>query len=149
MRQCIKCKQIRSEDQFHKKQYWCKECQRKCSQEWRERDREWSRQVGRECYAKKRDQYLQHRINSQAKRRAQKLGLAIDKDITIKRLYERDKGICQICKQACKWEDKSMDHIKPLSKQGSHTWDNIQLAHLSCNKLKGSKFVAFRDKEDM
>lgn len=31
-----------------------------------------------------------------------------------------------------------MDHKKPISKGGSHTWDNIQLAHHVCNSRKGN-----------
>ena len=30
----------------------------------------------------------------------------------------------------------SVDHIKPISKGGTHTWDNIQLAHRYCNTIK-------------
>jgi 5-methylcytosine-specific restriction endonuclease McrA len=30
----------------------------------------------------------------------------------------------------------SVDHIKPVSLGGTHTWDNVQLAHHRCNTLK-------------
>lgn len=36
-------------------------------------------------------------------------------------------------------KDKSIDHIRPLSKGGTHTWDNVQLAHLKCNIKKGNR----------
>lgn len=32
----------------------------------------------------------------------------------------------------------TIDHIIPLSKGGLHSWNNIQLAHLSCNSSKGA-----------
>ena len=33
----------------------------------------------------------------------------------------------------------TLDHIIPLSKGGSHTWDNVQLAHMGCNAGKCDK----------
>jgi 5-methylcytosine-specific restriction endonuclease McrA len=30
----------------------------------------------------------------------------------------------------------TVDHIIPLAKGGTHTWDNVQLAHWSCNSDK-------------
>jgi 5-methylcytosine-specific restriction endonuclease McrA len=76
-----------------------------------------------------------------------------DRDITLEELYNRSGGICAICGGACDYEDyqldnnvfiagnnyPSIDHIKPLSKGGSHTWDNIQLAHRLCNSVKSNK----------
>lgn len=79
----------------------------------------------------------------------------IDKNISLKRLYKRDGGVCQICGEKCDWSDHqykgryfiagkaypSIDHIIPLSKGGEHSWDNIQLAHFSCNSKKGANLV--------
>jgi 5-methylcytosine-specific restriction endonuclease McrA len=50
-------------------------------------------------------------------------------------VFERDKGICQICKMEItgKYE---LDHIIPVSKGGQHLYSNIQLAHVSCNRKK-------------
>lgn len=70
----------------------------------------------------------------------------IDKTITIERLRARDGDICQICGLPVDDTDISngharsmyptLDHIIPLSKGGSHTWDNVQLAHMRCNAGK-------------
>lgn len=69
-----------------------------------------------------------------------------DPSITLKKLYERDGGICQICGKPCDWNDMewghsgptypSLDHIIPRAKGGEHTWDNVQLAHCMCNSKK-------------
>lgn len=77
----------------------------------------------------------------------------MDLDITLPLLYERDEGICKLCGTACDWNDievkdtyavvgnnyPSIDHIIPISKGGSHTWDNVQLAHKICNSIKSNK----------
>lgn len=76
-----------------------------------------------------------------------------DTDITLQKVYERDKGVCKLCGELCDWNDiehkngyavvgsnyPSIDHIIPISKNGSHTWDNVQLAHFRCNSVKQDK----------
>jgi 5-methylcytosine-specific restriction endonuclease McrA len=34
----------------------------------------------------------------------------------------------------------SLEHVKPMSKGGNHYWDNVDLAHLSCNSSKGDEW---------
>lgn len=53
-------------------------------------------------------------------------------------------GVCGICglpmDREVRWPDpmsKSIDHIIPLSKGGSHTQENLAWAHLGCNVRKG------------
>lgn len=80
----------------------------------------------------------------------------IDKDITLTKLIKRDKGLCHICNGKCDRKDytktiegyfivgkdyPSIDHIVPISKGGTHTWDNIKLAHHYCNTIKNDKEV--------
>lgn len=70
----------------------------------------------------------------------------MDSDITLEKLFARDHGICYLCGKSCDWADvtdgnagdqyPSIDHVKPVSKGGSHTWDNIKLAHRVCNLAK-------------
>lgn len=78
-----------------------------------------------------------------------------DKDISLDKLYNRDGGICYICGKKCSWNDikpwkgtrvagddyPSIDHVKPLAKGGTHTWDNIKLACRRCNSLKSWKIM--------
>ena len=72
-----------------------------------------------------------------------------DWSISIPKLIKRDK-VCKICGKPVDIHDKvnakgtvmvggnypSVDHIIPVSKGGTHTWDNVQLAHVSCNVKK-------------
>ena len=82
----------------------------------------------------------------------------IDKSISLKKLYKRDKGICWICGEKCDYKDytkdengyfivganyPSIDHVYPLSRGGNHEWGNVKLAHHYCNTLKNDKVVAY------
>lgn len=74
----------------------------------------------------------------------------VDIDITLNKLYERDEGICWLCGKTCDWNDyimrenvkicgktyPSIDHVIPLARGGKHQWENVRLAHLSCNVAK-------------
>lgn len=69
-----------------------------------------------------------------------------DLSITLEKVYERDLGICQLCNSFIIFGNDtnadnypSIDHIKPLSKGGLHSWDNVQLVCRRCNTLKGNK----------
>ena len=81
---------------------------------------------------------------------------SIDKDITLDRLFRKDGGTCWICGGLCDYSDcirdargnfivgrnyPSVDHVKPLSKGGLHSWDNVRLAHHYCNSMKRDKVV--------
>lgn len=75
--------------------------------------------------------------------------------IHLRDLYVRDGGICQICGEPCDWSDcvrltdgamlrvgsryPTIDHIIALANGGTHTWDNVQLAHHHCNCVKGAR----------
>lgn len=82
------------------------------------------------------------------KRRAQKLGTQVE-DIRPIDIFERDIWLCGLCSTPvdpdCAWPDPmspSLDHVKPLSLGGTHTYENVQLAHLTCNVSKGNRVAA-------
>ena len=77
--------------------------------------------------------------------------VAVDKTVKLHTLILRDNNVCQICGKPCNLYDyevtasgvmlcgdryPTIDHIFPCSKGGSHTWDNVQLACLKCNREK-------------
>lgn len=81
-------------------------------------------------------------------RRARKKNTQVEpiKNIVV---FDRDRWVCQICKQVVDVNleyphpfSASLDHVIPLSKGGTHTMDNIQLAHLVCNVKKHAKLEA-------
>ena len=72
-------------------------------------------------------------------------------DITLTSLIKRDDNTCHICGKKCNRKDfviteqghfksgrsyPSIDHVIPVSKGGTHTWDNVKLAHMECNYIK-------------
>ena len=76
------------------------------------------------------------------RRRARKYAVAYEK-IDASVVAERDNWICGLCclpiSSDLRFPDpgyRSIDHVVPLSRGGSHTYDNVQLAHLLCNNLK-------------
>lgn len=80
----------------------------------------------------------------------------LDKDITLEALFRRDSGVCYLCGKACDWNDKkentvgpnypSIDHIIPVSRGGLHAWNNVRLAHFSCNLDKSDTLIEGAEK---
>lgn len=57
-------------------------------------------------------------------------------------LARRDRWRCHICKHKVTRSTWSIDHLVPLSAGGSHTWDNVALAHHRCNSLRSDTGAA-------
>lgn len=58
-------------------------------------------------------------------------------------IAEASGGICAICGQPMTEWEKTLDHIKPLSRGGGSNNSNLRYVHKKCNKLKNN----FLDKE--
>lgn len=90
---------------------------------------------------KKREQ----RREKDDRRRARKIATAVE-PFTRAEVYDRDGWVCQLCLEpvdaGLEYPDpmsKSLDHRVPLARGGTHSFDNCQLAHLSCNVAKSDK----------
>lgn len=78
-----------------------------------------------------------------------------DSSISSEKLFKRDNGICYICKCNCNYNDykiidsafvtgdsfPTIEHVVPISKGGTHTWNNVMLACMKCNTNKGTQLI--------
>ena len=99
----------------------------------------------------KKNSHMRHDVA----RRSRKSAAIIDRGITLQKVCNRDRCQCYLCGQSIDWEDykiingkkyagkryPSIDHVVPLIHGGSHQWDNVRLAHLSCNSAKGANLI--------
>lgn len=74
-----------------------------------------------------------------------------DAGITVAKLRARDGDFCRACGfkidfDAAKYDDLApeIDHIVPLAREGTHTWDNVQLLHGRCNRTKSDRLIPDR-----
>lgn len=111
-----------------------------CAMHWRRK----ARAEGREA----NPAWTDARKANYHKRRAQKMTTQVE-DLRPIDIYERDIWLCGLCSTPvdpdCSWPDPmspSLDHIQPLSLGGTHTYENVQLAHLVCNVSKGNRIAA-------
>lgn len=100
-------------------------CSEKCKRKWNNRMREKTKS-SRTKKAKQNGKY--------------------DKTITLEKLYKRDHGICYLCGKKLNLDTPyndplapTVEHVIPIIKGGTHTWNNVRLACRACNTAKGSK----------
>lgn len=110
--------------------------------------------IGNTLYCSSKCMHKYHDRQKEFNRRIQTNNKA-DYTISLQKLIKRDNNICYICNKECNLNDyiyegntfiagnyyPSIEHIIPLSKGGTHTWDNVKLAHRICNTLKGTKII--------
>lgn len=59
-----------------------------------------------------------------------------------KSIYNRDLGRCMYCDIKMDQRAATIDHVKPRSKGGKNTWDNMVLSCKPCNGEKGDMSLA-------
>ena len=84
---------------------------------------------------KHREMYRKHRRLYKARKRASKVGI-----VNENKLINEWDGYCGICKEKVE-KNYHIDHIIPLSKGGSHSQENLQITHPSCNFRKSNKIL--------
>lgn len=52
----------------------------------------------------------------------------------LRRIYQRDNGICQLCGEPCTVADASREHVFRLADGGTGDDTNVVLAHKRCNQ---------------
>ena len=79
-----------------------------------------------------------------ARRRAEKMG-AQAVHIRLEDIAKRESRICYLCGREVSVHEMSFEHVLPLCEGGSHTPENVRLAHRLCNSRKGSRSLSEMD----
>lgn len=170
MKICNRCKVLKESFEFSahpsspdRKQYHCRECGKEYSiirrrkeginppkrntveqrkqylSDWRAANRHKQRERDKRTRVE--------RTEREARRRAMKKTTMVEK-VTYEEVKERYGDICYLCNTQINWKlkwpalkSKSFDHMIPLARGGTHTYENIRLTHLACNMSKGNKVV--------
>ena len=116
---CSKCGKEKPRGQFYKKvrfgrrvsrKSWCKECERP--------------------YAAARNARRQERMR----------GRGSYSGLDVERLIVRQRGCCAICGCSLVVDGFHVDHVRPVSKGGFNTVDNLQILCGPCNLKKGDRW---------
>lgn len=98
------------------------------------------------CQAEKEQQAKAASRKAGKARRKFRIKTTRAESVSPKAIFDRDGWMCGICGeevlagvQVPHPLSPTLDHIVPLSKGGSHTKDNLQCAHFSCNVAKSDK----------
>lgn len=98
------------------------------------------------CWSCFYDRYKDRFTANAHRRRAKLLTNGPVEDISRLALAERDGWRCHLCGKKVRASKRkrdplgpSIDHILPISLGGTHTWDNVALAHDRCNRSKGAR----------
>lgn len=85
-------------------------------------------------------------VRAKGSRRRAKIRNATVGDVDLLVLWAEQRAICGLCElpmdETLAWPDplsRSVDHIVPLSRGGTHEQSNLQWTHLVCNIRKGAK----------
>jgi 5-methylcytosine-specific restriction endonuclease McrA len=124
-----------------------------------ERHREWIREYDRQWYLENRERVLEacrqwRRANPElAIQRSQRRRALIAEttlgEVDLVALWDEQGGTCALCAEHIDADlgypdpmSKSIDHIVPLAKGGTHEQSNLQWTHLVCNLRKGARPIA-------
>lgn len=149
---------------LHGRRPYCKACERVRVRAWRETNLEKARQSARDYAERNREEAAararaHYAANREAKLEYQKAYFKANPDVArrarVKRqlreeaayvadvifddILVRDLGLCGICGEPIMETTIELDHIIPLSRNGTHEPDNVQIAHRSCNRRKYTK----------
>lgn len=58
------------------------------------------------------------------------------------KLWTRDKGICGLCGLPVPFRQATRDHVITTNEGGGNGWDNLILAHDTCNHRRGAISLA-------
>lgn len=89
-----------------------------------------------------RDSHPGYFAELESRRRARARATAVE-PVDYAVVIERSAGICGICLEVLA-APIEIDHIIPLARGGTHTYDNLQAAHATCNRRKSARLLGRR-----
>lgn len=90
--------------------------------------------------AAKPEMYKQIAVKSALTRRARKKQLVVER-VSLKAIRLRDGDCCHLCGATVQDRERSFDHLIPVVRSGAHAEWNLMVAHLKCNKSRGTKQI--------
>ena len=99
------------------------------------------------------------RVHDRTKRARRRMRVKLNGNVDVielGQLITRDDNVCYLCNEDCDRDDyvttseghfiagetyPSIDHVIPVAKGGTHTWDNVRLAHHRCNLIKSDNLI--------
>lgn len=145
--QCKPCRNA-----FMKDYYTANEEERRVAvQTYRDANRDKVRATDMLRYENHKDKRIALASEHSSVRRARMLSRDYDTDITFAALRERDGDNCCYCSTPMTYERNprgqrnptkaTIEHVLPISRGGTHTWDNVKLACWQCNIVKNARTV--------
>lgn len=159
MKMCRRCGQTKELREFYRskknrdgRRGTCRECQTKAAQHWNRMHAARHAATNRayrlrhldkvsECQRLYRLANPDKRAEGDALDRLRQRGIECEA-FGYAKVLERDGMTCHICGGPVERSTLSFDHVIPLSKGGSHSPENVRVAHLSCNQKKNTKVLA-------
>jgi len=93
-----------------------------------------------------REKKRRHALNSFHRLRVRAAGGEVDESLNVLSVFIEEDFVCQFCFEPCDPALRgrhprmaSIDHFIPVSQGGSHTRENVQLAHFGCNTRTSNK----------
>jgi 5-methylcytosine-specific restriction endonuclease McrA len=83
--------------------------------------------------------------DTRRRRRAERVASVVV-DVSLDDILARDGSRCHICGIETYIDDRTLDHVVPLTLGGEHTPDNCRIAHRVCNSRKGKKLLSELEK---
>lgn len=153
---------------------YCRDCGREMTAEWRVRNIERSRELVRNNYARHAETYAamarnyyesnketvqqykkDYRRNNPIKirninedMRAKRMAAFVEK-VDREIVFDRDHGVCHLCGNFVDPNNWHLEHINPITKGGLHCYDNVAVAHPSCNWRKYNKIIDLGEEDDL
>lgn len=101
-------------------------------QEWRKNNLEKARELTRLWQRRNPDK----KQESVTRRRVRQIGNGCEK-YSRAAVIKRDNSRCHICGKLVKKTELTLDHLIPISQGGPDTFNNVSVAHKSCNSKRG------------